>query len=301
MRIKAIVTTLLIGYAYTVFAYPISPMPLRKLVLESKYIVYADVIEIETLETDDHWYDAIAILVIKEILQGKIKNDTIDVYFSIGMICPAPAHYEKGTTVLAFLDKEKKGYSTHALSYGSKTLDELGYTSYKERIFEIQKILKIQNEQEKTTKTLDWLISCAVNPVTRWEGIYELSPQSDFMSYYDQDKETYQRKYILTEDQKSILREAFFSIIEFEYADIGLIDLVVKENDKELLDFLIKKLKESDIENLWYNDFLMVRIAEYSDRNDLKKIIRKIEKLNYMDEDVEEKANQLAKEFLEKI
>ena len=301
MKINIVITILLIGLAQSVLAYPIQPRPLRKLVMESEYIVYADVIRIETMETEDHWNDTKAILVIKEILQGKIKNDTIEVLFTPGMICPAPAHYEKGTAVLAFLDKKKKRFSTHALSYGAKTMNKSAFEVYKKRILEIQHILSIKNGEEKNIKTIDWLISCAVNSDTRWEGIYELSPESDFMSYYDQDKETFIRKYGLNDNQKSRLREAFFKIEDLSYADLGLIDLVVNKNDDELLNFLIKKLKETEIEEMWYKDFLMARIAEFSDRDDLRKIVEEIGGLDYMDEKREEKANQLAKKFVEKL
>jgi hypothetical protein len=301
MKIKIIITFLLIGIGQNLFAYPITPRPLRKLVLESEFIVYADVIKIETIESDDNWNDTKAVMVIREILQGKMKKDTIDVFFTPGMICPSPARYEKGTTVLAFLDKQKKGYSTHALSYGSKTVDSIAFEVYKNRINEMQNILTLKSESEKNEKIINWLISCAVNPSTRWEGIYELSPQSDFMSYYDQDKKTFVRKYELNENQKIRLRKAFFEIKNLSYSDMGLIDLIVKKNDTELINFLIKELKESDIEKMWYKDFLMVRVAEFTDRDDLRKIIKEMEELDYMDKRRDEKSNQLAKEFIEKI
>ncbi|MFV0531122.1 MAG: hypothetical protein ACK5MD_06750 [Flavobacteriales bacterium] len=301
MKIKFVLTIILIGFLQNIFTYPITPRPLRKLISESEIIVYANVINIETIESDNHWNDTKAILVIKEVLQGNIKNDTIEVYFTPFMICPTPAHYEKGTNVLAFLDKEKEKFITHALSYGSKTLETEGYEIYKERIIEMQKISKIKNEEDKTSKTIDWLISCATNKYTRWEGVYELSPQSDFMSFYDQDKETFVQKYTLNKNQKLQLRRAFFNIDDLTYADIGLIDLVVRENDKELVEFLIRKLKETAIEKLWYKNFLMARIAEFSDRDDLRKIVQEMEEIDFMDKKRDEKANQLAKKFIEKI
>jgi hypothetical protein len=84
------------------------------------------------------------------------------------------------------------------------------------------------------------------------------------MSYYDQDKKTFVRKYELNENQKIRLRKAFFEIKNLSYSDMGLIDLIVKKNDTELINFLIKELKESDIEKMWYKDFLMVRVAEFT-------------------------------------
>ena len=301
MRIKIIITILLIGIGQSVFAYPITPRPLRKLVMESEFIIYADVINIEEIEADDHWNDAKAVLVIKEIIQGKIENDTINVFFTPGMICPSPARYEKGTTVLAFLDKQKKDYVTHALSYGSKTIGSKAFEAYKSRIIEMQNILKIKDEDEKAEQTIDWLVTCAVDSHTRWEGIYELSPKSDFMSYYDQDIGTYMREYDLTEIQKLKLREAFFKIDDLTYTDIGLVDLVVQKNDTELINFLIKELKEADIEDMWYLDYLMERIAKFTDRDDLRRIVKKLRNIDYMDKKRNEKTNQLAIEFIEKL
>lgn len=269
--------------------------------MESEFIIYADVINIEKIESDDHWNDTKAVLVIKEIIQGKIENDTINVFFTPGMICPAPARYEEGTTVLAFLDKQKKDYVTHALSYGSKTIGTKAFEAYKSRIIELQNILKIKDEDEKAEQTIDWLVTCAVDSHTRWEGIYELSPKSDFMSYYDQDIGTYMREYDLTEIQKSKLREAFFKIDDLTYTDIGLVDLVVQKNDTELINFLIKELKEADIEDMWYLDYLMERIAKFTDRDDLRRIVKKLRNIDYMDKKRDEKTNQLAIEFIEKL
>jgi len=108
MKFKFIIIILVFGFVENIAAYPITPRPLRKLVAESQYIVYADVIKIETIKAEGNWNDAKAILNIKEVLQGKIKTNTIEVFFSPGIICPSPANYENGTTVLAFLDKQKK-------------------------------------------------------------------------------------------------------------------------------------------------------------------------------------------------
>ena len=153
MKLKVIITTLLLGIGIleSTITYPISPRPLRKLVIESENIVYASVIAIEHCEKDDHWNDTKAILVIKEILQGSVKQDTIDVFFSKNMICPAPAHYEVGKSVLAFVNeyKKKSGYYTHALSYGSKTMNSNAFKSYKNRILEMQKILNTLTYQHQ--------------------------------------------------------------------------------------------------------------------------------------------------------
>ncbi|MFD2564991.1 hypothetical protein [Aquimarina rubra] len=282
--------------------YPITPRPLRKLIEESKYIVIANVIKTVDVDNEQTWSNSRAVLEIREVLQGKIKTDTIYVYYYPGMICPAPANYQKGTTVLAFLDKNKKneGFSTHALSYGSKTLEQKGIKLYKSRIQEMQAIQKIRNKEEKLTKTLDWLIRCASHQETRWEGTYELSPESDFMSFYDRDKETFIKKYELSDIQKTTLRKVLFSDPEIEYSDLGLVDLVAKPKDTEVADLLIKSLKNTE-ESIWYASFLMVRISHIMERNDLLWITEEVEKSNGYDQKSQEKRKQLIKEFIERI
>ncbi|MCP4352216.1 MAG: hypothetical protein GY795_42700 [Desulfobacterales bacterium] len=292
---------LLIGFFQNVFAYPITPRPLRKLIKESENIVVAYVVKSENIETD-HWINTRSVLAIREVLQGNIKSDTIHVYYSFGMTCPAPAKYKDSTMVIAFLDKRKDGdgYITHALSYGSKTLDNKGIELYKKRISEMQAIQKIKKEHEKTSKTTDWLIKCAKYSETRWEGVYELSPESDFMSYYDQDKETFIRKYTLNKNQKSELRKILLAIPQLEYSDIGLADLVKKENDTELINHLTKNLKSPKTENLWYSILLMKKIAAIAGRADLKLISQEMEK-TYCSEGNYEKKREKIKEFINKM
>lgn len=298
---KVLIKVLLLALAQNAFAYPITPVSLRNLVIESEYIVYADVVDIKHIEPNNHWSDAKAILVIRELLQGQLASDSFEVYFSPGMICPAPAHYEKGTAVLAFLNRSKTGFFTNGLSYGSKTLDEVDFQIYKRRIVEMQDIVQIENEEKKLTKTFDWLISCIENPATRWEGMYEFSTASDFLYNYDPEEDTLIRKHELNENQELRLRNIFFSMDDWDYLNIELIDLIAKPNDEQLLGFLIRKLKQHEAEGTWYKSHLIVKIAELSGNDELKKIAVQIREIDYFDANKEEKENQLAREFMKKI
>lgn len=307
MKLKSIFTFLLITLSYTLFAYPISPMPLRKLIIESENIVYAEVLEIKPNKEakEDDWFKSdIAVLKLYDVLQGSIKNtQIIEVYTSEEISCPAPAHYEQGTFTLAFLYQEKDGnrYSTHSLSYGSKQLDKEEYSVYKKRILEMQEILKIKDEEEKHAKTVDWLVECAIQKPTQWEGIYELSPESDFMSFYDENQDTFTRKFELNDNQKERLRKAFFSQETLDYYDLGLIDIITKPNDKELLDFLILRLKSSYKDFLFEGEFFMSRIVNLSNREDLKEIYEKNKKLDMLDENYDKKTKEIVTEFVAKL
>lgn len=311
MKLKIVIITLLLGFGSTLFAYPITPRPLRKLILESELIVYADVIGFGKSLYDDPWADATAVLVVKDLLQGEPSGDTITVGFSPGMICPAPAYYEKNTSVLAFLDKNKRrskdnksakkaDYSTHALSYGSKTLTESEYRVYRSRILEMHKILTLKDKALIERKTINWLVACACKPETRWEGVYELSPSSDFMFYYDEGQEAYLKDIQLNEMQNTRMREAVFAIDTMNYHDLGLVDLVVKDEDPEMLEFLTKQFKLLK-EDIWMTKYLMRRIAPLANREDLNAIVEKLNALTYGDKDKKEKEKLLVQEFIEAL
>ncbi|MEI9908963.1 MAG: hypothetical protein WDO71_04415 [Bacteroidota bacterium] len=142
------------SFSAHLFAYPISPRPLRKLIVESEYIVWARVLNVgsikSTKKNENIWEKDFALIVITELLQGKLQTDTIRVYFCSGMICPAPGVLFKNEEALIFLDKREKmeGYEVHALSYGVKHgLNQDEYETYKSRIKEMQTILKTYNKK----------------------------------------------------------------------------------------------------------------------------------------------------------
>ncbi|MFD0863351.1 hypothetical protein ACFQ1M_14145 [Sungkyunkwania multivorans] len=303
---RALLLVLLLGFSYS-FAetYPISPRPLRKLIKESEYIVIAKVSEISSVEESDIWASANAHLKISETLQGTIDSEIIQVSFNPGLVCPAPANYPKGKTVIAFLDKDKEGgYTTHALSYGTKVVDETGIAIYRARILEMQEIQKIKNKRMRREATLDWLVSCIVEPVTRWEGTYELSPESDFMSFYDRSKDDGEIFYLLSKDQQKKIKKALYETEVLEYSDIGLIDMVMTQQDEELDRFLVTKFKamfekNDDSDQIWMAGFFMYRIAYLKDDSNLEKIAEEFEEYGGVDYKKDQKRKRkLLEDFL---
>lgn len=287
MKHCALILSLIIGLADQAIAYPISPRPLRLLVQEAEFIIYAKVTDIRYEDGAQFGCD-IATLSIQEQLQGSPLPEHVEVSFSPGMICPAPAHYEEGTMVLAFLRKRDSAYTTHALSHGSKTIHPYKYAIYKQRIQEMQQILALENDAEQLGQTLEWLVKCAEYSVTRWEGLYELSPQSDFMSYYDQNKRSEEYLYMLSQNQRDRLKEAFFSIDTLRYADIALFDIVYFEDRAQTLDFVEKKLRqEKDLTEIY--EGWLYRYASEAKRSDLKIYLNQLDTLRYTLDYVEQR------------
>ncbi len=142
---------------------------------------------------------------------------------------------------------------------------------------------------------------CATEEITRWDGIYELSPKSDFMSEYDEDKNIFLEKYKLNKSQKQELRKILFKIKKLQFPDIGLIDLVAEKNDQALINFLIKHIKKDYIQEKWYKNIIMLRIAQFTKRKDLMDIAQEIEKLDYYDKKTKQKSNELTRKFIQKL
>ena len=276
--------------------YPISPRPLRKLVLESDAIIIGNVIKIykktpeKKKKNIKHPTDTYARIIVTEVLQGKVHSDTLDIPFEPNMVCPAPPQYYEKTTVIAFLETNNKQYRTHALSYGVKTLDSAGISIYKNRVHEIQNILKIADPTQQRQETIEWLVKCSENPVTRWEGVFELSPESDFMSAYSQSADDNLGSY-LSSQQKGRLKSALLSSTDFDYYDFALSDLIYKENQKEIDIILLDKLKKLSPEHYWYASDFMRRLKHLNNCSAIEDLLEKQElvELNYNNESEQKK------------
>lgn len=298
---KAFFLLLMIGYSHQSWAYPIDPRPLRKLIMESEYIIVGHVLDVKQVRQKKNSFgpSAIAVISVREVLKGTIKETTIEVPFNGNFICPAPDRYYKEADVIAFLDKDDGKYSTHALSYGAKTLTLSDIEVYKDRILEMQKILAIADTDQKFLETIEWLVKCAEHPATRWEGTYELTPESDFMSYYAQ-SELPPFKYLLTTEQKERLKISLLTTSDHEYADMGLVDLVYAGNEIEIFQYLLQGLKNLSENQLWLADEYMQRLLYRTSTPQLKELEKKFSNLQYK-RDSEEQLEDIVHEFIARI
>ena len=294
-------------------AYPISPNALKKLVSDSQVIVVAQVESIdvgrnEVIEEGDsiEFINELsqAHLVVLDVLKGNPESE-ITVEFDKFVICPAPAYYEEGSKVLAFLDKKPldNTYSTHARSYGSKKLNDKELDIYLQRIEEMQQILLITDKDEQRKETIQWLVKCVENKATRFEGLYDLNPQSEIMSYFDRNKDTFTNKFKLTDNQQKRLRTVLFSLDKLDYGDFGLIDIVKESNDDELIQFLISQFKKYDfsqltLEQLYTIQHYMQYLSQLTVNTQLMDIKEEFSKKHiYADNEIEA-AKGLIQEFL---
>jgi hypothetical protein len=257
--------------------YPISPRPLRILIAESAYIITGHVTEIKKVprkENKTTYTDHYAIITIMDVLQGNISETEINVGFNPNMICPAPPFYREGTTVVVFLNKHEDKYYTHALSYGAKTVTASGLEAYRSRIREMQQISKMSEGLEKFMATVEWLVTCAEHSETRWEGSYELSPDSDFMSYYSR-TEHLPFSSMLSPEQRERLKQTLLTEKEMGNVDFGLVDLVYVGNEKEIHEYLLNALKNISGSGYYFAIGLMERLKLLTNDPALDKLIEK--------------------------
>ncbi len=308
---KGLLTILLLTlFAKTIVAYPITPQTLRKLIEYSQYIVIATIDNPEkgekyfdkkandTLEFFSFGGDGFADLYIKEMLKGKTDNQQyFTVAYEAGMICPAPAHYPDKKIVIAFLGKEdtSKSYYTVGLSYGSKIMDsDAELNLFRTRIIEYLDILKIKSKHKRKLATVEWLVKCAEDKPTRWEGAYELSRQGDFMSYYDRSKdEQFYKK--LSKTQLHRLDSAFFATESIGYNELCLANIISKDNYSKLKSFLIKNLP---IVDYYIVNDIMRKIIEIAPNPELQSILNEADNLSYDDKERVAKQIQLIDKFI---
>jgi hypothetical protein len=287
----------LTGY---VFAYPISPRPLRQLVTESQFIIVGYVVKTFDKKKDsNNWESRVARIAVLENLQGQINKDTIEIEFVPNMVCPAPDRYFDSTFVISFIDKDEKSskFYTHALSYGSKTLEKNEIQVYKQRIAEIQQILTITDSIKRRYETVEWLVKCAENETTRWEGTFELSPESNFMSHYSKGKKQNFKNVINTE-QKERLKNALLSTTGM--INFGLVDLVYKDNETQIDNFLLAKLKNLREDEFWVADDFMNRLKHKNTSKEMDRILEKFEKLQF-EYDKKEELKMTIEKFIKLI
>ncbi len=285
----------------TSFAYPISPRPLRKLIIESEYIVVAHVSDIyeKKSKKKDYWEGFIAELKVRDVLQGRLRDTILYITYTPYMICPAPAHFEKGTEVLVFLNKQKDQFYVNALSYGVKTLSEDEILIYTSRIKEMQEILKIEDKDEQFIQSADWMVKCVENLVTRYEGIYELSPGSNFMSFYDRgEQQPFQ--FALNADQMLRLKNALFASPSLGYEELGMIDLIYASDPERIYSFMYDNLSAIKEDRYWMAGEVMKRMMYYKTSPQLEKLASEFESKMYSLKD-EKDLKDLIAMFVEEI
>jgi hypothetical protein len=294
-----LVALVLFGLSSFGSAYPIPPQPLRRLCMESQFIVVATVEGSASPNRAESVSEGKARLRISSVLKGSIDKRVIEVAYSPNMVCPAPPSYPRGSTVIAFLDRSRgeKFFTTHGLSYGSKVLSESELVIYVERISEILEILSHGDSPEKEKQTTEWLVRCAEEPATRWEGAYELSPGGSLMSFYEKE-EPHDFAAMITEEQKSRLSSALFRSTTISSEDFCLINLLKDDEGERLVVFILRYLKNVVNDPPYYTDQLMAFISDKLGNKEALELTREFSDLDLLDDKEGKQRKRMLSDFI---
>lgn len=172
------------------------PVPLRELYMTSKRVVIARAGQSALLPTiNEHGYDNTPLrtsFYVSRTLKGEKEEEVVHVYqWLYGEDRAVPEDFAEGKTLLLFLaDREEgEGYRVTDYRYGAKQLSDDDLKVYVKRIEELEVILRDKEPDKK--KIVEWLVRCAEEPATRWEGAYELNTSQTSLSYEEEkSKET---------------------------------------------------------------------------------------------------------------
>ena len=288
----------ILSIAQNLHAYGIPYQTLRMLIDDSHLIVYGEVLEITKLENE--YGRHVASFRVDAKLYGSESKEIIEIYFDPHMVCPEPARYAVGDKRLAFLyfNSKNKAYFTTGLSYGSKKLNDVSYSSHHDRIKEYLRIREFPDASLHDNMILKWLVKCAIDENTRHDAIVDLRYGGAFYSKYQKDKRS--RKSILNDIHKSHLRVAFLDIKKLKYYDQRLLDLIEpKTDDKEILNFLINNIKSIESSQLLSWRKSLEYIAKLSKRKDLQDLIEDLNNYRFYKKEDREAMYKIVKEYAE--
>jgi hypothetical protein len=160
---------------------PPPPQPLRTLYLDSDLIIVAQV-GATTLVREEKFSDFLKTsLIVSSVLKGETAGPVVSLYNRAHRgNRELAAKYKQGESLLLFLQETGEGYALDDPTYCIKRLSAGDLQIYLERIAELDSIL--QQAPPDNERLVEWLVRCAEEPATRWEGAYELA-----MSAYDLD------------------------------------------------------------------------------------------------------------------
>ncbi|HZI17502.1 MAG TPA: hypothetical protein VEY09_02815 [Pyrinomonadaceae bacterium] len=154
----------------------IPPQPLRKLYEMSDRVAVVRVGSTEILgRRDEEVLTRVTLHVTEDV-----KGDGPNVVHLSRSVWPAEEEEEEreapafveGQRLLVFLDRGAEGYEIDDENYGAKPLSEEALKLYLKRIEELAALTAHGPIEKKAL--VEWLVRCAEQPATRWEGAYEL-------------------------------------------------------------------------------------------------------------------------------
>ncbi|HEY0097952.1 MAG TPA: hypothetical protein VGB76_03260 [Pyrinomonadaceae bacterium] len=154
------------------------PKTMRMLYNESALVAVVRVADsVEVKKEEDMTLKKIG-LRISSLLKGESKGRVVDLYLQFwGDLDGSSANvFQKGEVLLVFLDanEDGEGYALTDFERGAKKLSPDDLKVYVSRLEELAAIMR--SKKPDAAALTEWLVRCAEEPATRWEGAYELAP-----------------------------------------------------------------------------------------------------------------------------
>ena len=316
------------------------PQPLRTLYMKSNRIVVArageSAIVQVNVENDYSTTLVCTILHVSSTIKGEGEEPIVYVYhWKWGDDEDISGVFKEGDNLLLFLDRrpDGHGYQVDDERYGVKKLSDKALKVYLQRMDELASLLR--QEKPDTAQIVEWLVRCAEDEATRWEGVLELSRSNDVLRRMEERKaeaalktgvdaddvsaaetpEDEARKQLLarftfgyqaepdfarllTDEQKTRLGTVLVGAQEITYTEYILLNMVKDWNDVRLVPFLLAQLRKDTGETPYFKKHMVNIVAEVLDNEAVDELAAKY--CNYEDEngetDGEEEADESGSE-----
>ncbi len=206
------------------------PQPLRVLYLQSPQIVIARLGKTEAIKPadaeaaenqDSEATQLRTALLVSSTLKGETKPVVYVNHYTYGDYKDGLSSEEEGQTLLVFLRPQDEGEDFYVddMSFGVKKLSDADLKVYVQRIEELASIMKAEKPGE--TEIVEWLVRCAEEPATQWEGAYELM-SSSYMVDYEQEQANAANPEAVTEEavtEEPVVAEAEAEVATAEPAE----------------------------------------------------------------------------------
>lgn len=269
---------LLLTLAASAPVYPIAPVPLHELVARSDLVAVVVPRPLEPGVGERGWTMERVELLIEEVLVGNQFASVTTSYLQ-GMLCPGPPEYPEGERVLAFLDHdEESGWEAVGLHYGTKQLDPATLEIYRARIRELDELISARPKRWRDTPAfVEWLVRCAEEPATRWEGAYALEPSADTRWDFEFDPPPAGLRHRLGPTQRSRLLTVLLETRSIGNAELCLMQALADEPGTALDDFALERLSELVPKDPQLAAPILVLLAERSGDAEARRIAREFD------------------------
>lgn len=226
------------------------------------------------------------------------------------------ADLKPGDEVLLFLRKSEEGDRLELTDFlgGAKKLDREDMAVYEARVKDLNTIFA--SKKPSAEKIVDWLVKCAEEKATRWEGTYELQRSFDALDYkkareaeekdaakdspdetedpevVEEDENLHEYAEAMTESHQNALTDLFIALSpsekpakkgEIMLGNLELMNLVTRWADKRVAPVLAEKIRSGAYDN-WETLQMMNSIAKILGDKKLEKLAAEFEENAYQDE-----------------